>query len=395
MRTTLSICCGLSLLVGCGAEDPVFESQAALGEALFNDTRLSVNGTQACATCHDPEHAFVDVRLAGGTSAVSLGDDGVSFGDRNAPTVTYAALGRVHQVGRRERLNSQASAYEGHLGGMFFDGRAANLEAQAMGPPLNPLEMAMPSEAAVVSRIVADEDYVGSFEAHFGEDVFGDEARAFRAMAEAIAAFERSDALSSFDSRYDRFLADPINNPLSLKEGLGKSLFFSQTDTNCATCHQIALNSSKDEIFTSGEYHNIGVPVNVEVRRANGLGVDHVDHGLMEVSGDAADDGKFKVPTLRNVAVTGPYMHNGVFADLRTVVLFYDHHFAASTHSTNPETGAPWAEPEVAATFNREELTQGGALEDYQVDALVCFMRTLTDARYEHLMPRDGLDCSD
>lgn len=395
MRSNLVVSCTLVLLAGCGGEEPVFQDRIALGEALFRDPRLSLNGTQACATCHDPEHAFVDVRAAGGFTAVSLGDDGVSLGDRNAPTVTYAALGLPFQVGRRERLNSQAAAYEGHLGGMFFDGRATDLERQAMGPPLNPLEMAMPSEAAVVSRLMADDDYVGSFEAHFGADVFDDDARAFRAMAEAIAAFERSDALSSFDSRYDRFLADPINHPLSLKEGLGKSLFFSQTDTNCATCHQIALNSSKNESFTSGEFHNIGVPVNADVRAVNGLGDAYVDHGLMEVTGDAADDGKFKVPTLRNVAVTGPYMHNGVFADLRTVVLFYDHHFAASTHTTNPETGQPWAAPEVPATFNREELTEGGALEDYQVDALVCFMRTLTDARYEHLMPVDGLDCAD
>lgn len=395
MKPLLAMVGACVVLVGCAEEEPVFESQASLGEALFNDTRLSLNATQACATCHAPDHAFVDVRAAGGFRAVSLGDDGVSLGDRNAPTVTYAAFGRSFQVGRRERLNSQASAYEGHLGGMFFDGRAIDLEAQAMGPPLNPLEMAMPSEAAVVARILEDDDYVGSLEAHFGDHVFDDDARAFRAIAEAIAAFERSDALSPFDSRYDRFLADPISNPLSLKEGLGKSLFFSQTDTNCATCHQIALNSSRDEVFTSGEFHNIGVPINVDVRVANGLGVDHIDHGLMEVTGDAADDGKFKVPTLRNVAVTGPYMHNGVFSDLRTVVLFYDQHFEASTHPNNPETGQPWAEPEVPATLNREELTQGGALEDYQIDALVCFMRTLTDARYESLMPADELGCAD
>lgn len=384
------------LLTGCGGgEEPFFENRAALGQALFRDARLSAGRNQACATCHDPEHAFVDVREAGGLRAVSLGDDGASFGDRNAPTVTYAALGLPSLVGRRERLNSQSSAYEGHLGGLFFDGRASDLEGQAAGPPLNPIEMGMPNQAAVVARLRENPHYVSSFRAHFDEAVLDDDAAGYRAMTEAIAAFERTEALSSFDSRYDRFLADPINNPLSLKEGLGKSLFFSQTDTNCATCHQIELNSSKQEIFTSGEFHNIGVPVNVSARMSNGLGIDHVDHGLMEVTGDPADDGKFKVPTLRNVAVTGPYMHNGVFADLRTAVLFYDQHFAATTHTDNPETGEPWAAPEVPGTVNLDELEQGGALEDYQLDALVCFLRTLTDARYERLIPVAGLDCAD
>lgn len=385
------------LLTGCsGSEPPFYETKAALGEALFADTQLSAAGTQACATCHDPSHGFVDPRLGpNDLRAVSLGDDGVSLGDRNAPTILYAAQAPPHHVGRRERLNSQSSAYEGHLGGQFWDGRALDLPNQAAAPPLNPLEMAMPSEAAVVARLADNPDYVSSFEGLFGEDVLASDADAYRAMTEAIAEFERGDALSPFASKYDRFLADPLGSPLSLKEALGKSLFFSQTDTNCATCHQLKLNSNKAETFTSGEFHNIGVPVNEQARAANGLGAEHIDHGLMDVTGDPADDGKFKVPTLRNIAVTGPYMHNGVFADLRTVLLFYDQYFMATTHPLNPETGEPWRDPEVVATVNLDELITGGALDDDRIDSLVCFLRTLTDERYESLVPDDGIDCAD
>ncbi|MEM9696047.1 MAG: cytochrome c peroxidase, partial [Myxococcota bacterium] len=270
-----------------------------------------------------------------------------------------------------------------------------DLSAQAMGPVLNPVEMAMPSEEAVVQRLRADERYRTSFEALFGNTIFEEPARAYRAMAEAIAAFEASDTVSPFDSRYDRSLEDSVQNPLSLKEALGKSLFFSQTDTNCATCHQLRRNSSATETFTSGEYHNIGVPPNIAVRTANGLGPDHIDHGLMAVTDNVADDGKFKVPTLRNIAVTGPYMHNGVFAELRTVVLFYDQRFEAISHPINPETGEPWADPEVATTINHDELGDGGPLTDTQIEALVCFMRTLTDARFESLIPEDGITCTD
>ncbi|MEM6791095.1 MAG: cytochrome c peroxidase [Myxococcota bacterium] len=387
-------------VVGCGADDevpPRFETTQALGEALFRDPQLSLDGTQSCATCHDPSHAFVDVRVEaeGVRRAVSLGDDGVSLGDRNAPSVAYAALGTALQVGRRERLNSQSSAYEGRLGGFFWDGRAVDLADQAGGPPLNPLEMGMPNPESVVARVFANPDYVDAFTWHYGEAVFDDDDRAYTAMTEAIADYERSPSVSSFDSRYDRSLEDPLNDALSLKEGLGKALFFSETDTNCATCHQVALNSNRSELFAAGEFHNIGVPVNTAVRDANGLGRAHVDHGLMRMTRDPDDDGKFKTPTLRNVAVTGPYMHNGAFADLRTVVLFYDHHFTASTHPINPETNARWAEPEVPATVNLEALREGGALDDFQIDALVCFLRTLTDARYEHLMPPDELGCAD
>ena len=114
-----------------------------------------------------------------------------------------------------------------------------------------------------------------------------------------------------------------------------------------------------------------------------------MDHGLLENPAveDKAQDGKFKVPSLRNVAVTGPYMHNGVFKDLRTVVLFYDKYNSKSAkRQINPETGKPWGPPEVPGTLSMTELEHGPALKDQRIDALVAFLKTLTDKRYEPLL---------
>ena len=121
----------------------------------------------------------------------------------------------------------------------------------------------------------------------------------------------------------------------------------------------------------------------------NGLGADHRDLGLLEnpAIDDPAEAGKFKVPTLRNVAVTAPYMHNGVFEDLETVVVFYNKFILTNPESqTNPETGKPWAEPEVPETVDLDLLSEGQPVSPLQVRPLVAFLETLTDQRYEHLL---------
>jgi len=152
------------------------------------------------------------------------------------------------------------------------------------------------------------------------------------------------------------------------------------------------LCGSPREPFSNCEHHNIGVPVNATVRALNGQPEGHVDLGL--AANPAVQDpgaaGRFKTPTLRNVAATGPYMHNGVFKDLRTVILFYNKYTSrASGRQINPEIGAPWAAPEVAENLSTKELETGPALDDRRVDALVAFLKTLTDRRYEHLLAGD------
>ncbi|GAA6198996.1 cytochrome c peroxidase [Aquicoccus sp. SU-CL01552] len=352
---------------------PAYESWEALGEALFFDPELSRDRTQSCATCHDPAAGFVDPRETDLGRAVSLGDDGHSLGTRNAPTASYAALTPPFHL----------TAEGKWAGGLFLDGRAVDLAEQAGGPPLNPVEMAMPDKPAVVARLRENPDYVAALEGLAGADVFDDDARAYDAMTRAIAAYERTPEFAPFDSKYDRYLRGEYQ--LTREEDLGRLLFFSQQFTNCNLCHQLGTSPvDPAESFTNYEYHNIGVPANPRLAHMAAPDKGLLDNPQVD---DPAQAGKFKVPTLRNVAVTGPYMHNGVFEDLRTVVLFYNkYNSKAQGRQINPETGAPFGPPEVDGTLSMEELTTGPALEDDRIDALVAFLKTLTDARYEDLL---------
>lgn len=374
----------LALLIGLApalAAAPELDSREALGKALFFDPNLSNNRTQACASCHSPDAGFVDPRPTAAGRAVSLGDDGHSLGDRNAPTAAYARFAPPFH----------RSAEGAYVGGLFLDGRAATLEDQAGGPPLNPLEMAMPDKAAVVARLKENPAYAEAFARLFAPTVLADTEAAYAAMTESIAAFERTPEFAPFDSKYDRALRGEAT--LTDQEELGRTLFFSSQFANCSQCHMLERGRLRpDETFSNYEYHNIGVPANPAARAVNGMPAGQMDRGLAQnpnVAEPGPETGKFKVPSLRNVAVTGPYMHNGVFKDLRTVVLFYNKYNTRNPERLiNPETGQPFAPPEVDANISREKLEIGPALDDKRIDALVAFLKTLTDRRYEALATR-------
>lgn len=348
---------------------------ADLGRALFNDTALSRDGTQSCATCHDPDRAFTDPRESLAGRAVSVGADGDSHGDRNTPTLSYAFLSP----------DFHRDAKGNYKGGQFWDGRADNLRDQAGQPMLNPVEMAMPDRSTVIDRLRADPTYRQSFAALFGPHALDDVESAFDHAAEALAAYQSTEEFSPFDSRYDRYLRGEAE--LTTQEQFGYTVFITW---NCRLCHQLQQQGiTERETFTSFEYHNIGVPVNHAARAVNGLGPDHVDLGLLARPGidDPVQAGRIKVPTLRNVAVTGPYMHNGMFKDLRTAVLFYNKYTSRRPASKiNPETGEDWGDPEVSENLSLAELQSGLMLDDARVDALVAFLETLTDRRYEPLL---------
>lgn len=372
MYRSLAIACVLASSPALAEDVPT--TLEALGERLFFDVNLSANRTQSCASCHDPEHGFADPR-----GMASIGDDGESLGDRNAPSAAYAAF--------TPEFHKNADGI--WAGGQFWDGRANRLEDQAGGPPLNPIEMGMAEEAAVVARLLEDPVYTQAFSALFEEGVLGDSQTGYTAMTNAIAAFERTEIFAPFDSKYDRFLRGEVE--LTREEDLGRVLFFSEQFTNCNLCHQLGQSQlDPQETFTNYEYHNIGVPENLALRDLNGVTLGTVDVGLAahpDMGNNPTLRGKFKTPTLRNVAVTGPYMHNGVFEDLRTVVLFYNQFNTTDVkRRTNPETGETFRMPAVPATLAVEELTHGPALDDRRVDAIVAFLKTLTDARYEHLL---------
>lgn len=352
-------------------------NKADLGRLLFFDKNLSLTGNQACASCHNPAAGFVDNRNNGVKAAASLGDDGHSLGDRTAPTAAYARFSPVFHYDEKKKA---------YVGGQFWDGRAEDLAAQAGGPPLNPVEMGMPDKASVVERLKTNPIYLRSFKEIYGNSILDDMDEAYTAMTDSIAAFEKTDFFAPFDSKYDRYIKGEYE--MTAEEELGMALFFSNNNTNCSTCHVLKGEDQPGETFSNYEYHNIGIPVNTGLRQKNGVKAGHVDHGLLDnpAIDDASHDGKFKVPTLRNIAVTAPYMHNGVFQDLRTVIEFYDQ-YNNEERQVNPETGQLWQEAEVEPTINREDL-KAKKLTDRKIDALIAFLEILTDQRYEGLLEK-------
>ena len=355
------------------------ETRESLGEKIFNDKSLSKDGTQSCASCHDSQHAFTDPRKNKSSlnatlpGSVSTGQDGKSFGDINAPSATYAAFVPDFHFDKKEKL---------YVGGLFLNGRAKNLVEQAKQPFLNPSEM-QTTEKKVVAKVKAK--YSAAMKSLYGEHIFNSTKEAFTAVAKSIAAFERTEKFSSFDSKFDKVLKGKAH--FTKEEELGLKLFKDEKKGNCAACHPVpTLESSKTEsLFTDFTYDNLGGPKNKRVRSLNGKGSQFVDNGLLDNPKvkDKKLKGAFRVPSLRNVAVTAPYLHNGIFKNLETVVHFYNTRDVKG--SVNPETQKPWGKAEVNIGKNVDEL---GNLElsDAEVKAIVAFMKTLTDERYEHLI---------
>ena len=390
------------ILTACGSDRSStkiakFETKEKLGESLFFDQNLSLTRKTSCATCHDPKHGFVDARFSEEgrdqsifvNGALSVGDDGVSLGGRNAPTAAYAMFSPTFDPTELK-------------GGQFHDGRAATLKDQAMGPPMDGAEMMMPTRESVIERIQENPDYVTAFKTLYGETIFEDINASYKAMGEAIGKFEKTEEFAPFDSKYDRYInckKELTTNECIEKIGWtnsednGMALFFSNANTNCALCHTINSKSEAEEkeLFTNYEYENIGVPRNISVMNARAdLGLQDENatfRGVGATVGDDAHLGKTKVPTLRNIAVTGPYMNNGVFQELKTVIEFYDH-MAGLGHHTNPETGKAWGDNDHNATINHKRLIKTKALTDDKIKDLEAFLNTLTDKRYEHLIKK-------
>jgi cytochrome c peroxidase len=329
-----------------------------LGRLLFFDTSLSSPPGQACVTCHDPAVAFADPEPG---LPVSRGAVHGRYGNRNDQPAAYAMFAPPLHFEEEEGI------WEG---GLFWDGRVNTLEEQAMGPPLNPLEMANADTLGIADKLRAV-PYADRFEAVYGPGVLDADGDAFRAMASAVAAFQRTHRFAPFDSKFDRYLAGEVE--LTAQELRGLKLFEAEDKGNCAACHPTTGDDGLPPLFTDFTYDNLGVPRNPANpfytlgEDLNPAGAAWVDVGLAQTVDDPAEIGKFRVPTLRNVALTAPYMHNGVFNTLFEVVAFY-----------NSRDVAPWPEPEVAANVNTEELGDLG-LTNGEMEDIVAFMRTLSD----------------
>lgn len=352
-------------------KNQTFETKEDLGEALYSDTSLSQNRKMSCATCHHEKAAFVDIRKSPIRHMAALSADNTAIGDRNVPTASYAALiPDFHSI-----MEDGEKLY---IGGQFLDGRAKDLKAQAKGPFLNPVEMQMPSKEAVIDRLLENDAYIKAFQALYDQDIFDDVDATYDALADAIALFEKTDFFSPFNSKYDKFLQG--KGKLSKKELQGLALFSDTSRANCVACHPLLNENGEVGVFSDFTYDNLGVPTNTLLRSLNGKGSNFIDHGLLdnpEVT-ELSLDGAFRVSTLRNIAKTGPYMHNGVFRDLKTVVHFYNTRDVDG--AINPETGNPWKTAEVLDTVNHDELGDLG-LTDKEEDAIVAFMKTLTDKK--------------
>lgn len=369
----------MGMLAGCGgegSENVTSAKKVALGESLYHDTNFSANRTMACATCHSLSSGLIDPRSDNATFGASLGDDNLSLGNRNAPTASYAAFSPNFHYDSSEGL---------FIGGQFHDGRARDLKEQAKGPFLNPVEMNLPDIATVIERIEENTHYVEQFKSLYGSDIFNDDNRAFDALADAIASFEKSREFSPFDSKFDRHLNGSYQ--LSAQEQRGKNLFNGRA--MCHACHPSQGEGDTPALFTDFTYDNLGVPLNqalLDERVNNRAQSNEPDHGLYgnpQVN-DASLQGAFKVATLRNIAVTGPYMHNGVFKKLSTVVHFYNTRDVPG--AINPETNATWEIGEFHSLRNQAELGDLGLSNTEEAD-LVAFLMLLTDQRYEHLIP--------
>ena len=344
-----------------------------LGEVLFFDKSLSFNKTQSCSTCHSPDTAFVDQRKNSANQMVSEGDNPHLHGNRNANTALYAMFSPDFHFDEK---------IQDYVGGQFWDGRAKDLAEQAGGPPVNPVEMGMPDKKLIVERLKADPTYYKPITDLYGESIWADTDKIYAIMEKVIGEFEKQALFAPFSSKYDRALKD--EEELTALEAEGKALFFDKTRTNCSNCHQSSDANSAKETFTNYRYYNIGVPSNQALIKLNKLAADYVDNGLLDnpmVKGDEKQKGKFKVPTLRNIGVTAPYMHNGVFRDLKTVLLFKDS-FNNPNRKINPETGKAWDKAEYAQTINPDVL-KAKPLTDEEINALEAFLKTLTDEAYE------------
>ena len=381
----------VSLLAGCGGSGtdgggPTGGmSKAALGAKLYKDTNLSNPPGQSCESCHSLQllagsngtaRAFADPDSSF-DKPVSEGAVTGAFGDRNAPTAAYAMFSPDFQY---DAANGR------YIGGQFLDGRAKDLVEQAKGPFLNPKEMNNTRQGVV--EAVRAASYAAAFRSVYGANSLDDVDTAYHHIADAIAAFERTAMFAPFTSKFDAVQAGTAS--FTDAEQRGFDLFQVNGKGKCAECHKLEkAGGSSGVLFTDFSYWNIGVPQNPN-NPAGTTATGFTDTGLAAnpnlSTSAAAERGKFKVPTLRNVELTAPYMHNGSLATLEDVVSFYN---TRDPNNCWSDTQTPfvdcWPDPEAGGNNDPLGTTMDvtftgdlGLTAQDEAD-LVAFMKTLTD----------------
>jgi cytochrome c peroxidase len=408
--------CVLLTALSVSAESNKLSKKALLGQKIFEDKNLSINSNQACNACHTGSVGWTGPDTSINThGSVYEGSIPGAFGDRKPPSSAYATQSPLFSV---EMQDGALFA-----GGNFWDGRATGWKLgnpaadQAQGPFLNPKEQALPNAAAVVSRICSS-DYSDLFKKVWGNTVC-DTAyidKAYDLIGLSVAAYEASREVNQFSSKFDVHKKGKLR--LTRQEMLGKELFMGKG--NCHLCH---IASGKLPLFTDFTFDNLGIPKNPEnpatiadpafidpglggflrklagsdewrtlpfVTNVNELGSDQ----LLQLA--AENDGKQKVPTLRNVdkrphgVFVKAYGHNGYFKSLERVVHFYNTRdvLSACTSTGQPltdeyaEANNCWPPPENPNNVNSQELGNLN-LSSTEEAAIVAFMKTLSDG-YTH-----------
>lgn len=330
----------LPILPNYPLDNPQSEEKRELGRLLFWDPVLSGNLDISCGTCHHPDFGYADgLERSLGVGGIGLGPDrrGGSLIDRNSPTVLNAAY---NGIGLTEIYDADASP-------MFWDNRIEGLEAQSLQPILSAIEMRgnQISEeeilTVVVNRLTSIPEYARRF-----EDVYGSSEIEVGDIADALATFERS--LIANNSRFDQYMRGD-QDILTQRELDGLDDFI---NVGCANCHGGAM-------FSDFELHTLSVPNN----------------GINDTGATGAYD--FRTPSLRNITLTAPYMHNGVFENLRDVMRFYRDVSSGNGRSQNNNVNSVQIDIEVR-NLN---------LNNNQVDNIIAFLNTLTDTDFDRSIP--------
>ena len=302
-------------------DNPYSLEKEELGKQLFFDPRLSQSGQISCANCHDPELAFADGRRV--------------------------AYGHDRQLGVRNSSTLLNIVYAKHL---FWDGRAETLEEQVKSPIENPVEMNLHTKLAV-KRIAKIKGYKEFFKKAFGDEKVTDDK-----ITKAIATFERT--LISPKSRFDKFVAGK-KDELTDSEINGLHLF--RTKANCINCHNTPY-------FSDQKFHNIGLTY---------FGREYQDLGKYDFTKKGEDVGKFKTPTLREISQTAPYMHNGLFPNIRGVLNMYN-----AGMPTEKRTVANLPSPQKSSMLEPLKLTET------ELTDLENFLKTLHSYQYKMRAPK-------
>lgn len=371
------------MLAGCQRSVPAVSPEAltpaGIGDLIFQDVSLSASGRQSCASCHSPAHAHAQ------PNALSVQFGGPALdqpGKRAVPSLRYLAA--TPAFGFDEEGTPS--------GGFNHDGGADTLAAQAERPLLAANEMANLTRAAVVEKL-RKAPYADAFRQVFGASSLDDVDTAFAHMGTALQHYQlESEEFQPFDSKYDAYLAGKAQ--LTPAEQRGLKLFNDEKKGNCAACHPSAVDArGRPPLFTDFTYDALGVPRNREI--AVNADPTHADLGLCRSgrpgkASQASACGKFKVPTLRNVATRQVFFHNGQIKNLRDAVAFY------VRRDTHPHEWYPAADGRAVKKFddlparyhrnvNRDEAPydrkrgERPALSEQEIDDLVIFLRTLND----------------